>query len=75
MPVNTGDNKQNGVNELNLFDALKLVNQGKKITKLEWNNSNTYCWLDNTLKIHIKDKDLDWVLSDGDMAGDDWVVL
>jgi len=61
-------------------DALKEVITGKKITKLEWNNNQTYVVLkDAILCIHnAKDSSVTFhslIVSEGDLVGEDWVVL
>ncbi len=50
---------------------------GKKITKLEWNDKNIYGFLatDENLKINLPTKLCDWVISKADLIGTDWVVL
>jgi len=61
---------------INFFDALKAVLEGKKITKMEWNNPRIYGALENgTLMLHKEDSLHTWVISDGDMKGEDWIVL
>lgn len=61
---------------LNFPPAMQAVIDGKKITKMEWNNPFIICFLDKHLKIRLQDGyDHDWIVSDGDMAGQDWMVL
>lgn len=62
---------------LNFFDALKAVLDNKRITKAEWENKEIYGWLDtDVLKIHMQDnKDHNWIISEGDLIGTDWIVL
>lgn len=59
--------------------AISEMTAGKKVTKLEWNNIKYYGYLSpitNHLTLHKDDgKDYDWIVNDGDMNGDDWVVL
>ena len=63
--------------EMNFYDALKEVANGRKITKLEWNDSNYYLILSGgKLKIHNLDGLLhDLIITDGDMSGEDWVII
>ena len=66
--------------EMDFFDALKEVADGKKITKLEWDDKRTYGFIkDGLLSIHKAGEaegiDRPWILSDGDILCDDWVVL
>lgn len=51
---------------------------GKRVTKLEWNNRDIYLVLrDGHLKIHKADTNMlhDLIVTDGDLAGLDYVVL
>lgn len=64
------------VSALTFFDALKEVAEGKRITKLEWADKNTYGILtDGHLKIMLNDGLKDWIISDGDLNGTDWIIL
>jgi hypothetical protein len=59
------------------FEALGKVMEGKKVHKVEWEDREYYGHLLNgVLTLHKPDgKDYNWILSDGDMNGEDWVVL
>ena len=66
--------------EMSFYQALELVSEGKKITKLEWDDKRTYGFIkDGLLCIHKAGEaegiDRPWILNDGDLAGDDWIVL
>lgn len=63
--------------QVDFFVALRAVLDNKKITKLEWGNENVYGWLDATiLKLHKENGvDDNWILSEGDLVGDDWIVI
>lgn len=63
--------------DLDFYEALKEIMTGKSVTKREWANRDIYGILRyGRLMIHKADgKDYDWILGDGDMAGDDYVVL
>ena len=63
---------------MTFFEALAQVYNGKRITKIDWNNNDTYGLLtDGRLKIKLfdKDKPVDWIICDADMAGLDWIIL
>jgi transposase len=61
--------------QLDFYSALKEVAQGKKITKLEWNDVETYLFLqDGRLKIKNEKGIFDLIVSDGDMNGLDWII-
>lgn len=55
--------------------AMKMVADGKIVTKIEWRNPNIICFLDGHLMIQIEGVKHDWIVSDGDMLGKDWIVL
>jgi len=57
--------------------AIKEVIAGKKITKLEWNNKSIYGELrDGLLMLRKEDgKYYQWIISEADMVGDDWVIV
>lgn len=59
------------------WDAMKIVAEGRKVTKLEWANPEIYGVMsEGKLCIHLVDGQLHpWILSDSDMAGDDFVVV
>lgn len=63
--------------QLNFYEALEEVMTGKSITKLEWANRNIYGILKDThLMLHKADnRYYDWILTEGDIRGDDFIVL
>ena len=58
-------------------EAIRAIIEGKKITKLEWNDKKIYGVLnDNILMLHKRDGVMyKWMLSDGDLLGEDWIVV
>ena len=62
---------------MNFFEALKEVLDGKKIHKIEWGSKEYFGFLkDNILTLHKPDgKNYQWIISDGDMTGVDWIVI
>ena len=58
-------------------EAIQAIIDGKTISKLEWSDAETfYGQLRNgTLQIHLADGWHTWIISDGDLAGLDWIVL
>lgn len=62
---------------LTFYAALTAVAQGQRITKLEWGDKEYWGQMFNGfLMLHKPDgKYYFWNISDGDMAGDDWVVM
>lgn len=65
------------IQSLTFFDALKEISNGKRVTKLEWADKNTYGILTNgILMINLSNGGLKaWTISDGDLTGTDWIVL
>lgn len=65
------------VKEMDFPDALREVIAGKKITKLEWCNKEAVVFLEKEiLTIYKGDgKPYQLILSEGDLRGEDWVVI
>ena len=63
--------------QVDFYEALKQVMTGKSITKLEWGNRNIHGLLkDEHLMLHKTDnRYYDWILSEGDVRGEDWVTV
>ena len=63
--------------DMDFFEALKQVNDGNLITKLEWNDSGTYAFIkEGMLSIHFSNGvDHAWLIRDADMAGEDYVLV
>ena len=61
---------------MDFYEALKKLALGERITRLEWGDKNEYgLLLDGKVCIHTKGNLHQWVISDGDLAGTDWVTL
>lgn len=62
---------------LTFGQAIEEVLTGKSVTKLEWGDKNYHAILaDEKLKLHKPDDQLyDWLISEGDLRGDDYVIL
>lgn len=69
--------KQEKTTELDFYEALKAMMQGMSVTKLEWGNRNVFGLLKDThIMLHKADnRYYDWIISDGDVHGDDWIIL
>lgn len=64
------------IETFNFYDGLKLVSNGKKITKISWGDHNIYVFMKNDfLHIHIGGTDRQLIVSKGDMEGIDWFEL
>ena len=61
---------------LNFSKAMQAVVDGKRVTKLEWNNPNVVIYLLDFLYIKLGDGSSHTLtVSSGDMLGEDWVVV
>jgi hypothetical protein len=68
------------VKNMTFFEALEKVLDGKRITKLEWKDKRHYGILkEEILQIHKAGEKEDllhpWIISNGDLSGDDFVIL
>lgn len=56
--------------------AMQEVIAGKKIRRMEWEDKEVYGFLNgNFLSLHKADgKNYQWIINDGDLLSDDWVV-
>jgi hypothetical protein len=63
--------------EMDFYTALQEIGLGKKATKKEWANPDIYGILkDGRLMLHKEDdKFYQWIISDGDMSGTDYVIV
>ena len=64
-----------GAMTMNFFEALRKIQQGKMVARIEWANKD-YCLMkDGRLTIFTNNKFFGWLINDGDMEGNDWVVV
>ena len=62
--------------DLNFYEALKQILEGQSVTKREWDNRDINCLMSNgRLTIRRDNKFHDWILTDGDLYGEDFYVL
>jgi len=65
-----------GIRNLIFPDAIQEIMDGNKITREEWDSKEEYGFMaDEVLQIHTKGKDHKWIISEGDMRGEDWIVI
>ena len=67
-------------NTLDFTGMIDALLDGKRVTRKEWNDKRWWGVLqDDILQIHKageSDKTLrPWIMSNGDLAGDDWIAL
>ena len=66
------------VHKLDFPNAVAAMIQGKKVTRQEWGEKNTYGLMkDGTLQIRMEKtgKFHIWQVSEADMVSDDWVIV
>lgn len=62
---------------MSFSEAITHIINGKKITRLDWKNSEFYGVLKDTrLMLHKPDgKFYKWTINEGDLTGNDWIVI
>ena len=61
-------------NRMNFDDAIKELVAGLKVRRLEWEDPDVYCVLDNEqLKIYTDGELRAWIVTLGDIYGEDWI--
>lgn len=65
---------------LTFTDAMAIVSKGQRVTREEWNDKRWYGILkDGMLQIHkageAEDTTHPWIINDGDLAGEDYLIL
>ncbi len=56
-------------------DAISAIIAGKKVTRLSWKNDDYGLLKDGWLTIYTKGAFHTWSVSDGDMEGQDWIIV
>jgi len=57
-------------------EAMREIMNGKSIRRMSWLTASDYCLLkDGWLTIHTKGAFHNWSVNDGDMEGQDWIVV
>jgi len=57
-------------------DAMREIIEGNKVRRLEWQTESDHCLMkDGWLTIHTKGAYHTWLINDGDMEGQDWIVI
>ena len=67
--------KKQDTNQYNFYEALRLMTEGKRMTKLEWNNSDYGFFKAEILHIHRDGQDHRWMISEADVLGEDYLIL
>lgn len=63
--------------EIDFFSALQEIHNGKRITRLDWDDTGWYALLRNgEVQIHKPDGTFHvWAIHEADMSGLDYIVL
>jgi len=63
--------------QMDFYDAIRQLVDGKRVTRAEWNDITEYCFLskDGFLSIFRGGKEHRWLVGDGDILATDWVIL
>lgn len=62
--------------QMDFFEAMRKISEGLIVSRLSWDSNEEYCLMKTgLLHIHTKGALHQWLISDGDMSGVDWVVL
>lgn len=60
---------------MSFVDAIKKVTEGSQVTRVSWAGTD-YCLLkDGWLQIYTNGNFHTWLISDGDIEGQDWIIL
>ena len=60
---------------MDFIDAMRKIKEGMKVTRISWDNTD-YCLMkDGWLTIYTKNAFHTWSVNDGDMEGQDWIVI
>lgn len=60
---------------MNFPDAIKAIIEGKKVSRISWGNDDYGFIQKEWLTIYTKGEDHTWLVSQGDMEGNDWFIL
>lgn len=60
---------------MDFIDAIKKIMEGKKVARVSWGNDDYGFMHDGWLSIFTKNAIHTWSVSDGDMEGQDWVMV
>jgi len=66
-----------GTIKMTFSQAIEKVIDGKRIHKLEWKDKEFYGFLNgDVLSLHKPDgKNYKWIISDGDLSGNDYITV
>ena len=76
LPQQPGSSPHVSYERITFPEAITAIIDGKSVTKKEWGNPAYYGKLRNgLLMLHRDDKWFKWIVNDGDLLGDDWIIL
>ena len=56
-------------------DAIRQIMNGKKVARISWGNTDYGLLKDGWLTIFAKSAFHTWLVSDGDLEGQDWIIV
>ena len=66
---------ESGALTMDFPDAVKEIKGGKKVRRITWPDTDYGCMDEGWLKVFTNNKLSRWLVSDGDMEAQDFVVL
>jgi len=61
---------------MSFSDAIREITKGKKVRRISWETESDHGMLkDGWLSIHTKGRYHTWNVNDGDMEGNDWIIV
>ena len=63
------------VHGISFSEAIKELTNGKKIARIEWNNTDYGLLKDGWLSIFRNGEFFIWKVNDGDLLATDWIIL
>lgn len=56
-------------------DAIRKIMEGKSVTRISWGGTDHCLLKDDWLSIYTKGAFHTWSINDGDLFGEDWIVV
>ena len=68
--------KKTATKEMSFPEVIKELIAGKKITRIDWDNKESFGELkDGFLMIHLDGIYHKWIVNDGDLLSTDWIII
>ena len=66
---------ESGALTMDFPDAIRQIKEGKKVRRMTWPESDYGVFDEGWLKVFTNKKLSRWLINDGDMEAQDWVLL